>query len=147
MDEALREALLDRVAEGHRAFAEVEQLMTADAVFARQVQEKGEGGLPLVLLDWPDAPEPFLRMVSIDVENSRWLVDVIASVGWPGVSMVGAEGEATDTWELAMHADTEQEARAGWLAQIKDAAERRDVPPEHAQYLRMRTEAVAALTA
>ncbi|HSH61696.1 MAG TPA: hypothetical protein VK988_19020 [Acidimicrobiales bacterium] len=146
MNESLRKDLLDRVAEGHRAFAEVERLMADDRNFAEEVASRSANGLPLVLLHWPDAPEVFRRMIAVDAENSRWLVDVVATVGWPDVSLVGAEGEAA-AWELAMHADTEQEARNGWVQVIQDAADCGDVPPEHAQYLRMRVDAVARLLA
>jgi hypothetical protein len=84
VDEVLRAALLERLAAGHRAFAEVERMMATDDGFAREVTARAAGGCPLVLLDWPDAPEPFRRMVAVDIENSRWLADLISSVGWPG---------------------------------------------------------------
>jgi len=40
----------------------------------------------------------------VDEENLPWLRQVIADVGWPGKSLVGADG-AQAAWLLAQHAD------------------------------------------
>ncbi len=58
--------------------------------------------------------------------------------------MVGEDGEEA-AWELAMHADTAQQERLVWLPLIEAAATSNDVPAEHAEYLRLRAEAVAVL--
>lgn len=144
VDDELRAELLRRVQEGHRAFAEVEQLMAKDPAFAAEVARRGEGGLPLVLFDWSDAPEPFRSMVAVDIDNSEWFARVVAKRGWPGVALAGQDG-ADAAWELAMHADTAQHERVGWLSLIDDAARLGDVPDQHAEYLRLRTAAVAAM--
>lgn len=145
MDDELRSELVRRVEKGRRAFKEVQQLILADPVFAATVESLGAGGLPLVLFDLPDAPEPFRRMVATDRDNSDWFARLVALRGWPGVTLVGDDGVAA-AWELAMHADTAQNERAGWLAVVARAAELGEVPHEHAELLRLRTEAVAAIT-
>lgn len=75
-------------------------------------------------------------MIALDATNSSWF-EMVAERGWPGVVLVGMDGEEA-AWELAMHADTSQEARLGWLSLINVAVELGDVPPEHAASLRLR---------
>jgi len=43
-------------------------------------------------------------MKAADEENLPWLKQVVADVGWPGTSLVGAAG-AHDAWLLVQHAD------------------------------------------
>ena len=45
-------------------------------------------------------------MREADGENLPWLKDVVAAHGWPGVSLVGADG-AHAAWLLAQHADSD----------------------------------------
>ena len=51
------------------------------------------------------APEPDWEVLAaVDADNLAWLREVVASVGWPGQSMVGEDG-AHAAWLLAQHAD------------------------------------------
>jgi uncharacterized protein DUF6624 len=43
-------------------------------------------------------------MAAADEENLPWLKQVVTSVGWPGISLVGEDG-AQAAWLLAQHAD------------------------------------------
>ena len=43
---------------------------------------------------------------AVDDENLPWLKDVIAAHGWPGTSLVGADG-ANAAWLLAQHMDAD----------------------------------------
>lgn len=129
---------------GRNAFAEVEALARTDTAFAEEVSRRGDGGIPLVLLDWPEAPSAFLEMVGVDRANACRFAEIVRRSGWPGTELVGADG-AEAAWEIAMHADTEQVDRCTWLPLVEEAARRGDVPPQHAELLRLRSEAVEAL--
>jgi uncharacterized protein DUF6624 len=48
-------------------------------------------------------PGPF---ASVDADNLPWLRQVVADFGWPGRSLVGADG-AHAAWLLAQHADAD----------------------------------------
>lgn len=144
MDHDLRAELLGLVEIGRVAFAEVEALMEEDRTFAEELTRRAAGGMPLVLLDWPEAPGTFHEMVAVDRENARRLAEIVRGVGWPGIELAGADGEEA-AWEVAMHADTAQRERLTWLALIDEAARLGDVPPQHAEYLRLRANAVQAL--
>ncbi len=51
------------------------------------------------------APEPDWEVLAaVDADHLAWLREVVASVGWPGQSMVGEDG-AHAAWLLAQHAD------------------------------------------
>lgn len=144
MDDDLRAELLGLVERGRVAFAMVEALMEEDRSFAEELTGRAEGGMPLVLLDWPEAPGAFQEMVAVDRENARRLAEIVRQVGWPGIQLAGADGEEA-AWEVAMHADTAQRERLTWLPLIDEAARLGDVPPQHAEYLRLRANAVQAL--
>jgi len=45
-------------------------------------------------------------MAVVDAENTKWLADVVAQRGWPGRSLVGADG-AEAAWVLVQHADAD----------------------------------------
>ena len=54
------------------------------------------------------APEPDWEVLAaVDADNVAWLREVVASVGWPGPSMVGEDG-AHAAWLLAQHADQDR---------------------------------------
>lgn len=118
--------------------------MEEDKKFAEELTRRSEGGMPLVLLDWPEAPGAFQGMVAVDQANARRLAEIVSRVGWPGIQLVGADGEEA-AWEVAMHADTAQRERLTWLPLIDEAARLGDVPAQHAEYLRLRANAVKAL--
>ena len=132
------------VERGRAAFAKVEALMSADSTFAEEVARRGGAGTPLVLLDWPEAPAAFREMVAVDRENALRFVEIVQRSGWPGIGLVGADGEEA-AWEIAMHADTAQADRCAWLPLVEQASRCGDVPPQHAEFLRLRSDAVEAL--
>lgn len=50
------------------------------------------------------APEHKARIIAMDDANTQWLRTVIDRVGWPGYTLVGADG-AHAAWLIAQHAD------------------------------------------
>lgn len=132
------------VERGREAFAEVEALMAADSAFAEEVTRRGESGIPLVLLEWPEAPAPFREMVEVDRANARRFSEIVQRSGWPGINLVGADGEEA-AWEIAMHSDTAGAERLTWLPLVEEASRSGDVPAQHAEFLRLRSDAVQAI--
>lgn len=132
------------VKRGRDAFTKVEALMSADSAFAEEVTRRGDTGIPLVLLDWPEAPAPFREMVEVDRANARRFSEIVQRSGWPGINLVGADGEEA-AWEIAMHSDTAQPDRLTWLPLVEEASRSGDVPLQHVEFLRLRSHAVEAL--
>jgi Family of unknown function (DUF6624) len=61
-------------------------------------------------------------MREADGENLPWLKEVVAAHGWPGASLVGADG-AHAAWLLAQHADAEPAFQRQCLGLIGAAVE------------------------
>jgi hypothetical protein len=62
-------------------------------------------------------------MTAADGENLPWLRQVITDVGWPGKSLVGADG-AHAAWLLAQHADSDPAFQRQCLDLLTAAVER-----------------------
>jgi hypothetical protein len=86
---------------------------------ARQAWKEGEDG----------AAEQ-VRMV--DLDNSRWLTEVLAEHGWPDAAIVGETG-ARAVWLLAQHADAAVRARC--LSAMRAAVERGQAATDQYAYL------------
>jgi len=50
----------------------------------------------------------------VDTGNTRWLDELVATRGWPGRTLVGADG-AGAAWLLAQHADRDPELQRSFL--------------------------------
>lgn len=77
----------------------------------------------------PLAADPNLiaELRQVDTENRTWLKGMIAEAGWPGRSLVGAEG-ARAAWLLVQHADDDVEFQAKCL-KLMQAAPAGEVAP------------------
>jgi len=58
---------------------------------------------------------------AVDADNLPWLVQVIADFGWPGRTLVGADG-AHAAWLLAQHADADRAFQRQCLDLLAPAA-------------------------
>ena len=67
------------------------------------------------------------RMEAVHRHNAARLSDIMASVGWPTETIVGAEGAAA-AWLVAQHAIGEPAFQRRCLAELTRAAERHEVP-------------------
>jgi hypothetical protein len=71
---------------------------------------------------------------SIDDDNTRWLVSLLASLGWPGRTLVGEEA-AQAAWLLAQHADRDPIQQRAFLNALRAAVIRGEAPAAHLAYL------------
>jgi hypothetical protein len=71
---------------------------------------------------------------SVDADNTRWLADLLASRGWPGRTLVGAEA-AQAAWLLAQHADHDPAQQRAFLGALRAAVSQGEAPAAHLAYL------------
>lgn len=69
-----------------------------------------------------------------DEENLPWLKQVIATVGWPGKSLVGSDG-AHDAWLLVQHADADPAFQRDCLELLTAAAGQTEASWREVAYL------------
>ena len=60
------------------------------------------------------------RVRAVDAENTRWLGEIVARRGWPGRSIVGADG-ADAAFTLVQHADADTAFQARVLPMLERA--------------------------
>jgi hypothetical protein len=65
------------------------------------------------------------RRDTVDAENTRWLAETVARVGWPGHSMVGVDG-ADAAFVLVQHADADTAFQARVLPLLERAYHARE---------------------
>ena len=82
------------------------------------------------LADWPEAPEPALRLIDVTVRNVMGLRRIVRQGGWPGLSCVGALG-ADAAWLIAQHGDAADPLRAGLLLPLEAAVDAGEADPRH----------------
>ncbi len=70
----------------------------------------------------------------IDEENTRWLVEVVSSRGWPGRTMAAEDGAAA-AWLLAQHADRDPARQQTFLDALRGAVDLGEASPSHLAYL------------
>jgi hypothetical protein len=74
------------------------------------------------------------KMQEIDARNTAWMKGVVDRRGWPGKSLVGADG-AQKAWLLVQHADQDPEFQKRCLKLLAEAVKRGEASPEHLAYL------------
>ncbi|MFL6209813.1 MAG: DUF6624 domain-containing protein [Pyrinomonadaceae bacterium] len=74
------------------------------------------------------------RMEEVHRRNAQALTDVIAEHGWPGKSLVGADG-AHAAWLVLQHAIGNPALQRGCLPLLQEAVTRGEMEPAHAAYL------------
>jgi hypothetical protein len=73
-------------------------------------------------------------MRAADDENLPWLKAVVADRGWPGASLVGADG-ANGAWLLAQHADSDPAFQRQCLGLLAAAVEAGEATAQQLAYL------------
>jgi len=73
--------------------------------------------------DYAGAPADMARLMEMDSGNTAWLMTIVERVGWPGRSLVGADG-AHAAWLLAQHADLSPLFQRRFLELLRHAVER-----------------------
>ena len=87
-------------------------------------------------------PDDAARWEAIDAGNTAWLAQVVERHGWPGRSLVGADG-ARAAFLLAQHADQAHAFQERMLVLLGEAVAAGEAEPSHLAYLtdRVRTHA------
>ena len=80
------------------------------------------------------APEDKSRIIAMDDANTAWLRAVVKRIGWPGRTLVGAEG-AHAAWLIAQHADRQPAFQRSCLKLLERAAARGEASPVDLAYL------------
>jgi hypothetical protein len=80
------------------------------------------------------APAQFEEWQRIDEGNTLWLNDLVDRVGWPGTSLVGADGSQA-AWLFAQHASQHPDLQRKFLGLLREAVEAGEAPPRHLAYL------------
>jgi hypothetical protein len=70
----------------------------------------------------------------VDTGNTRWLADLLATRGWPGRTLAGADG-ARAAWLLAQHADRDPDLQRTFLDALRGAVAAGEASPAELAYL------------
>ena len=116
-DEKLRQELLRRMKEDQDARKKLIRIMNAP-------KEPGKKE------NLPDMK----AMIEIDKRNTAWLKEVIDRKGWPGKSLVGADG-AQAAWLLVQHADQDRAFQKHCLPLLAEAVKKGEATGAHLAYL------------
>jgi len=69
-----------------------------------------------------------------DQRRTQRLVEIVDEHGWPGLSLVGKDGEDA-AWTIAQHSDLDPEIQARFLEDLRAAFERGEASPGNLAYL------------
>jgi hypothetical protein len=116
-DEKLRQELLRRMKEDQDARKKLIPILSA---------RKG----PVKEADLPEMK----AVAEIDQRNTAWLKEVIDRKGWPGKSLVGADG-ANAAWLLVQHADLDRAFQKRCLPLLAEAVKKGEATGAQLAYL------------
>jgi uncharacterized protein DUF6624 len=105
-----------------------------DARFAmlKWMQEQGPADPAKVKVQ---TDQPLVKkLTEIDEANTKWLKEIVAKYGWPGKTLVGADG-AHDAWLLVQHADRDREFQKKCLDLMKPLVAKDEVAKTDFAYL------------
>lgn len=74
------------------------------------------------------------RLQAVDAENTTRMKTIVASHGWPGHSLVGADG-AQAAWLLVQHADRDLPFQRACLELLSESVQAGDADAAHEAYL------------
>ena len=74
------------------------------------------------------------QMAKVDAANSKFLERLIASDGWPKISVVGKEA-AHDAWLLTQHADADPALQLAALRRMEELSDNQEVSAKDYAYL------------
>jgi hypothetical protein len=117
-DEKLRQELLRRMREDQDARKKLLPILSARKGPVREA----------------DLPPELRGMGEIDKRNTAWLKEVIDRRGWPGKSLVGADG-ANAAWLLVQHADQDRAFQKRCLPLLAAAVKKGEATGAQLAYL------------
>lgn len=82
----------------------------------------------------PEEAAAVKRVAEVDAANREWMKGVIEKHGWPGKSLVGADG-AHAAWLLVQHADPDRPFQKQCLELLKDAVKAGEADGKDLAYL------------
>jgi hypothetical protein len=126
---ALREELLQREKQDAAIRAEYQAFREKNGLLGPDEQEKKAKNPELA----KGAYDIAVRMGKIDEANHQRMKEVVVKYGWPGKSLVGADG-AGAAWLFVQHADSDVPFQRQCLDLIVKLP-RGEVAPEHLAYL------------
>lgn len=145
LDVALRDRLLDLAERDFAAADRLEARAAADPRLDAELERLlADLSTPLVaaLAAWDGRPDEADALISLTSANLDALARIVASRGWPGLTMVGPLA-ADAAWIVAQHADAVNERRRDLLGPLSAAVEAGDADPRHYAALVDRIAAVA----
>lgn len=122
IDEALRDELGRRFKVDQEARAAAIDLM------------KTRGSTDLTKIKDKESEAALKKLKEIDKANREWLKGVVDNRGWPGKSLVGADG-AHKAWLLVQHCDDDRAFQKKCLDLMKPLAEKGEVAKVDVAYL------------
>ena len=69
-----------------------------------------------------------------DQRRTKRLAEIVDEFGWPGLSLVGKDGEDA-AWTIAQHSDLDPEDQARFLEELRGAVEAGEASPGNLAYL------------
>jgi hypothetical protein len=120
-DEALRQELLRRMKADQDARSPLALLLPGPKTpDGKALKEK--------------APDAFQRMRDVDRDNTERMKQILDRHGWPGKSLVGADG-AQAAWLLAQHADHDRPFQRRCLVLLREAVKKGEATGAQLAYL------------
>jgi hypothetical protein len=74
------------------------------------------------------------KLTEIDARNRARMKEIVDRYGWPGKSLVGADG-SNAAWLLVQHADPDHPFQKRCLGLLAEAVKKGDASPQHLAYL------------
>jgi hypothetical protein len=148
LDVTLRDEIFGLFMEEQGLLAELDQLEATNEPFIAQLEVHGLVG-PFVrraelvsLAGDPEAPELVVSYVELSRRVADRVSEILHDQGWPGYSVVGADG-AMAFAALVAHADDYPELRRDAIEAMRIAVEAEDADSRHFAHIVDRTRAVS----
>lgn len=106
-------------------------------VMAKEDQDARAALVGMSMEDQLRNQAPIERVMSVDRANTQRLQAIVATHGWPTISMVGEDG-AHAAWVLAQHADADREFQTRVLALMEKLLPSKEARASLVAYLRDR---------
>jgi len=129
LNDVLADELVCMAEEQFAAQAPLADLLEADETFARWAMA-AQPTLLCARWDVGTPPQALVALWAMHDRHDLRLIEVVDQHGWPGRSLVGADG-ADAAWVIAQHADRHHVDRRAWLPLLEQAVRRGEADPRH----------------
>lgn len=136
MNDVLRDELLQMAAADLKVFADLEVAASASSELRTRIDARSQAGSssPAWPVEWTDEPPlEIVRLQTVVDRNTQRMKEIVSEVGWPGHSLVGAEGAAA-AW-LVIHHTVDLDLQRTCLELLSEAVERGDADRVHLEWL------------